>query len=377
MEVLASDGDVELGGSDFDLMIANKIKKDFFAEHEIDLSTNPIQWARVLCAAEKAKIKLSSEAEAEILEEFLAEKAGIPLHLKTRITRYEFEEMIRPALERTISSVDRALKQASCDASSLDRVILVGGSTYIPLVSQLLEEALGIAPQAWLNPETIVAQGAAIEGSCIKGESLGTIMLDITSHSIGIGAVKDFFVENAIMIRRNSSLPYSTSRLFYKTYPAQDAVEITVYQGESPFVEENEKIDTFRLEGLKESEGMGICVKLEMDRSAILHVTATDVDSGKSITHTIKKESASFVRSENLADLKMLKIQENAASMPVTEDSQEDLVQVDEEVINRALQILNRDSLDEENKKELQEALELVKKGEPSDKLKEILYYLD
>src|SRR3990167_751560 len=182
MEVLASDGDVELGGADFDLMIAHKIRASFQQQHAIDLSKNPLSWNRLLRAAEKAKIRLSTESEADILEEFIEEKNGVHLHLQMRITRFEFETMIRSSLEKTLLSVRRALKEASCESSSLDRVILVGGSTYIPLVSQLLEQELGITPQAWLNPETVVAQGAAIEAASLKGESLGTILLDVTPH---------------------------------------------------------------------------------------------------------------------------------------------------------------------------------------------------
>jgi molecular chaperone DnaK len=378
MEVRASDGDVELGGSDFDLMIANEAKHQFLQKHGIDLSKNPLQWSRILRAAEKAKIRLSSESEAEILEEFIAEEDGIPLHLKVRITRAEFESWVRPVLERTIHSVRRALKQASCEPSSLDRVILVGGSTYIPLVGELLKEELGIVPQAWMNPETVVAQGASVESASLTGQSLGTIMLDITPHSVGIETLHDYFVQNTIMIHRNAPLPYTTSRLFYKTHPAQDAVSIKIFQGESPIVEENQEIDTFLLEGLKESDGLEICVKMEMDRSGILHITATDVTTGKSISHTVKKESDSRMKTMKLADMKMLKLQ--SSETPITAAASEietsaETVALDEKLIARALQTIGK--LPEEDRKELQETLEAVQKGESPEKLKELLYYLD
>ena len=385
MEVLASDGDTELGGSDFDLMIAQKIKSNFLTEHGIDLSKKTLSWLRVLRAAEEAKIRLSTEAQVDILEEFIEEKEGVPIHLKMSITRVEFEEMIRAVLDRTIQCVKRALKQASCEASSLDRVVLVGGSTYIPLVSQLLEKELGIAPQAWLNPETVVAQGAAVEGASLSGESLGIMMLDVTPHSLGLRSLDSMdMLKNVILIHRNTSLPCVASRLFYKQYSEQDIVEIIVYQGESSRIEAVTEIGRFNLEGLEESEDLEICVKFEMDRSGLLNVTATDIGLGKKVVYTIERKSGDLTASKNLADLKALRLQlvdTEAAIETVGEEvvltEQPELLPLSEELIKKALAILEKGTLASSDVEELKTCIEAVKSGESSQRLEEILYYLD
>ncbi len=385
MEVLASDGDVELGGSDFDLMIAEKAKEEFLKEHGIDLSQNPLSWLRILQAAEAAKIRLSKESDADIIEEFIAEKKGIPLHLRLRITRVEFENMIRSVLERTIECVKRAMEQASIRSDQLDRVILVGGSTYIPLVSQLLEKELLIVPQAWLNPEIVVAQGAAVEGATLAGESLGTIMLDITPHSLGTECLNEFdILKNDILIRKNTQLPCVASKVFYKMHPNQDLVNIIVYQGESDNLARVTKIGDFELEGLGDSEGSAICVKFELDRSAILQVTATDVSSGKKIFHTIERSPEEAMRTMNLADLKALRIEvldeeeieAEGEDNPLVKEVME-MVSVTEELIQKALEVLKKDTISFSDKEEIRNCLESVKTGDSTKKLEELLYYLD
>ena len=385
MEVLASDGDVELGGSDFDLMIAEKAKAVFLEKHGIDLSQNPLSWLRVLQAAEAAKIRLSKEADADIKEEFIAEKEGVPLHLSLRITRVEFEALIRPVLERTVECVKRAMKQASIESSQLDRVILVGGSTYIPLVSQLLEKELLIAPQAWLNPEIVVAQGAAVEGATLAGESLGTVMLDITPHSLGTDCLNEFYIKkNDILIRKNTPLPCVASKVFYKMHPNQDVVNIIVYQGESDNPDRVTKIGDFSLDGLAESEEDAICVKFELDRSALLQVTATDVSSQKKISHAIERAPEEAMKSMNLADLKALRIEISndeeieveGESNPLVKEIMEK-VSLTEELIQKALVLLEKDTLSFSDKEEVKNCLESVKTGESTKKLEELLYYLD
>jgi molecular chaperone DnaK len=383
MEVLASDGDTELGGADFDLMIAQSIKTEFLTEHGIDLSKKPLSWLRVLRASEEAKIRLSKEAEVEIVEEFIEEKDGVPLHLKTRLTRADFEGMIRGVLERTLQCVRRALKQASCDSSILDRVVLVGGSTYIPLVSQMLEEELHIVPQAWLNPETVVAQGAAIEAASLTGESLGTIMLDVTPHSLGLKCLNQYNMpENVILIHRNSSLPGVASRLFYKQYTEQECVEIAVYQGESTKIEEVTEIGNFKLDGLEDSEDPEICVKFEIDRSGLLQVTATDIGLSKKVVRTIQRKGESLTVSKNLADLKALRLHledtESTIETVEVESSQEEpSSSLSEDLIKKALAILEKKTLPPVDAEDLQSCVDAVKSGESPEKLEEILYYLE
>ena len=385
MEVRASDGDVELGGSDFDKILANRAKEEFLKEHGIDLSENPLSWMRLLRAAEAAKIVLSSESEAMILEEFIAVKEGVALHLKYRITRVEFENMIRGILERTIQSVKRAMAQACCEASMLDKVILVGGSTYIPLVTQMLEAELKIAPQAWLDPETVVAQGAAVEGATLAGKSLGTVLLDITPHSLGVKtSVEQSFFKNTILIRRNTTLPSVASKVFYRWHKEQDGVQIVVYQGESERIENNTEIGSFFLEGLSGNPDLEVCIKFVLDRDGLLHVTATDVSTGKAITHEIKRKMSSRLSKVSLEDLKALKIEEDSEeevaldedSLEIYGEEERSEMPLNEEMIQKALGLLSKGNLDSANVKELEKAIEEAKAGDSSE-LTELLYYLE
>jgi len=377
MEVLASDGDVSLGGSDFDQLIAHKVQQDFLTTHGIDLKEDPFSWNRILRAAEAAKIRLSTEAEAEILEEFIAEKDGIPLHIKNTITRTAFEHMIRPALDKTILSVQRALRQAGCTAESLDKVILVGGSTYIPLVSELLEQELHIAPQAWIDPELVVAEGAAIEGAMIAGESLGTVMLDIVSHSVGIDVHDDWEqTKYAILIRKNSKLPCVASRLFYRFHHLQQQVKIVVRQGDATNYEDNKILDTFILGGLQESDELEICVKLEMDRSGILRVTATDVALGKHASIEIHNQNKERVTTANLENLQMSKTSPSHVQIAPSATRKEEAIAVDEELIERAHALLQDNELDADIQQEIQSAIKQAQQGDAT-LLGELLCYIE
>ncbi|MBM3198068.1 MAG: Hsp70 family protein [Chlamydiae bacterium] len=379
MEVLASDGDIFLGGSDFDLMIAHKIQQDFLHKHKIDLKEDLFSWNRILRAAEAAKIRLSTEHVAEILEEFIAEKEGIPLHIKSSISRVEFEKMIRPSLDKTMLSVQRALKQAGHRASDLDKVILVGGSTYIPLVSQLLQEEIGLVPQAWRNPELVVAEGAAIEGAILHGQSLGTVMLDILSHSIGIEVLNESrLIEYEILLHKNDKLPCVASRLFCKTHYLQDAVEIVVRQGDAYRLEDNPILDTFSLEGLEESDQPDICVKLEMDLSGILRVTVTDIGLGKQASLEIKHQHQDHVTRAHLGNLQMVKITPSS-QIEISEQETGTVVEelrINEELIERAMQLLVSQDLSSTEQEEVRQAIQQAKEGDPRC-LEDLLCYME
>ena len=309
MEVRASHGDTELGGADFDRMIAEKARVAFSKEHDIDLAQHPLAWARVLRAAEQAKICLSAESSATLAEEFITTKGGIPLHLRFEITRTEFEAMIEPTLERTLDSVRMALEMASLSANALQRVILVGGSTYIPLVTQMLEKELNIVPQTWHDPSTVVALGAAIEAANLAGKTIGPRTVDITPHSLGISCVSENGgTYHHILIRRNTPLPCSASQIFYKMFPDQDRIRVTVHQGESSDIARVVGLGEFLLEGLDESDGSDIHIKFHLDRSGLLQVTATDISSGKNASHTLVRNSSIVVRQADLTLLDSVRI---------------------------------------------------------------------
>ena len=328
MEVRSSHGDTELGGADFDKFIAEKARQQFLEKHNIDIAHHPVAWARLLRAAEAAKIRMSTEPDATISEEFIATtKEGEPLHLHFYILRTEFEGMIRPSIERSIISVQKALELASMTAADLDRVILVGGSTYIPLVVEMLEDYLKITPQAHLNPASVVAMGAAIEAATLSGEHLGPMMVDVTPHSLGVTCLNhhgELF--NHFLIHRNTPVPTTASHLFKKVYEEQDAVEIEVYQGESSLPSHNQLLGKFKLEGLKDSESGEIHVKFELDRSGIIHATVTDVASKKKVSHTLKRVANSRVKNVSLANLEKVHL-----ATPVFPEPEEVALDQDEE----------------------------------------------
>lgn len=408
MEVKASHGDSELGGTDFDSLIAEKARKAFLDEHGIDLALNPLTWVRLMRAAEAAKIRLSTEASAEILEEFIAKTSeGKAIHLKFQIFRPEFEEMLRPTIQRSLNSVQKALEMASITAADLDRVVLVGGSTYIPLVKELLQELLQVVPQASINPGLVVAMGAAIEAAKLSGQNIGPMMVDVTPHSLGIECRSSSEMINSILIHRNATLPSIASRLYYKMYSGQRAVEIKVYQGESAKPQHNQLLGTFRLEELTESADE-IHVKFELDRSGLLHVTATEVATGKKMTETLKQASRSRIKHANLADLENVRIvTESVVLGDGYEDDDcaddeggneeegeftgsfetidvmdlEDLKSVlspADEMVTKAQALLDSQTLDPSDQSDLASELQMVKDGdlEAVERLKNLLYYL-
>ncbi|MBA3846139.1 MAG: Hsp70 family protein [Planctomycetes bacterium] len=307
MEVRASHGDTQLGGHDFDRQLATRAAEDFRARHGIDLAVDPRAWARLIRAAEAAKIRLSRDATATIREEHIANAKGADLHLEYEIRRTEYEAMIAPAIERTIASVRNALAQAGLDARAITRVLMVGGVCRTPLVQNRLREALGLEPQAWINPDTVVAQGAAIEAAAMAGEHIAAAMVDITPHSLGVGALgADAQLRNCILIRRNSPLPCSASEVFYKQFPDQERLEIDVFQGESPSPERNHRVGSFTLDGLGSSETREVHCRFDIDRSGLLQVAVTDLASGVNITRTIERPRP--VQRTGMADLGSVRI---------------------------------------------------------------------
>lgn len=310
MEVKASHGDVELGGSDFDNLIANKARQAFLQDNKIDLALIPTAWARILRAAEAAKIRLSTEGSADLLEEFIADNGGVPLHLNFRITRTEFESMIKPAIERTLLSIRKAIEMSSLTNSQIHRVILVGGATYTPLVAECIEKEMKITPQTWLDPSTIVAMGAAIEAANLSGQKIGPVMVDVTPHSLGTGCLDEYDnLKNIILIRRNTPIPCTSSKIFYKCVYGQLKIEVTAYQGESEEISQNKCLGKFVLNDLGESDGQDICIKFHLDRSGILHVTATDVSTGKNMNQVLKKIAESRKKNVDLSLLESIKIE--------------------------------------------------------------------
>ncbi len=304
VEVLASHGDTQLGGDDFDDLLLKHLCDKFQTEHGVDLRGSLVAKARVLRAAEAAKRALSDHPVARIEEEFIAEKDGTALHLNDEITRELFEGLIRPLLDRTMDCLQRALSDAHLNPSQIDKIILVGGSTRTPLVTQLLEERLGQPPHQEVNPDLIVAMGAAIQAAIIAGQNVGAVLVDITPHSLGIKCLSErhgfeFPFQFAAIIHRNTPLPASRSEMFHTVYDRQAEVEIDVYQGESEDVRNNHGVGRFLIQGLAPvPAGNQIVVQLDLNLDGLLKVSARERATGLQKQVTIENALARYERED-------------------------------------------------------------------------------
>lgn len=288
VEVLASHGDTHLGGDDFDMALAEHIDKLFYKKHQVPFKHNRVAMARLERAASAAKVHLSSYVQADIREEYLLEKEGIPLHLDTKVERDEFEELIEELLERTIKSMDQVLKDAELSVEDIDRVLLVGGSTRMPVVWSLVSHYTGLEPDAEINPDEVVALGAAVQGAIIAGQPVDSILVDVTPYSLGIEAamhvgsqiIPDLY---NILIPRNTTIPVTKEQVFQTLRPSQTEVLVKVYQGESPQASVNTLLGEFMIKGLKPtqpSEYPQVNVCFDFDVNGMLHVNTTDRGSG-------------------------------------------------------------------------------------------------
>ncbi|HIE37845.1 MAG TPA: heat-shock protein Hsp70 [Anaerolineae bacterium] len=300
VEVLASHGDTRLGGDDFDRLLLDHICDAFEKEHKIDLRRSPVSRSRVLKAVEEAKKRLSFEPVVKIEEEFIGEKAGVPLHLTPEIQRMEYEVLIEPLLSKTLVCVDESLSDAGLRVDQIDRVILVGGATRTPMVHRLLQDQLRKVLHAEVDPDLCVAMGAAVQGGLIAGIDLGPILVDITPHTLGIGCLGE--VRGVMspycfspIIERNTPLPATRSELYSTCCDGQEAAHIPVFQGEDEDVRNNHSIGEFYLEDLSDvPRGNEILVRFDLDLDGILKVTAVERATGKQEQLTINNAISRF-----------------------------------------------------------------------------------
>ncbi|MDD2628981.1 MAG: Hsp70 family protein [Limnochordia bacterium] len=302
IEVLASSGDNELGGDDFDEAIVQQLATSFQSEHGIDLRKERRSESRLVRAAELAKIQLSDRPYIQITENFLAQKDGEPLNLSYELSRMDFNSMIQDMLTRTVDCVRQVLKDAKLDPHDIDQVVLVGGSTLIPLVSEILTEELNKQPDREINPAECVAIGAAIQAGIIAGEEIDKILVDVAPHSLGVSCLDfsygipdpDAF---SVIIPRNTPIPCSKSEVYYTVHDHQKAVEIEVYQGESKTASENVFLGNFTLTDLPDGKAgeVKIIVNFDYDIDGIVRVSAAEKTGGKekAITITDAKERMS------------------------------------------------------------------------------------
>jgi molecular chaperone DnaK len=279
-EVKSTNGDTHLGGDDFDQEILSYIADEFKKENNVDLRKDPQALQRLREAAEKAKIELSTSAEAQINQPFITQGANGPLHLTMTITRAQLEKIVDPLIQKTIKPVEQALKDAKIDVKAIDEVVLVGGMTRMPKVVEVVTKFFGKEPNKSVNPDEVVAVGAAIQGGVLGGEVKDVLLLDVTPLTLGLETLGSV---STPLISKNSTIPTSKSQVFSTAADNQTQVEINVLQGERPMAADNKSLGRFVLDGIPPApRGVPqVEVTFDIDANGILNVKAADKATGK------------------------------------------------------------------------------------------------
>ncbi len=342
-EVLASHGNNRLGGDDFDRRLQLYLAQRYRETHNLDVPEDAATQARLLRVAEQVKIGLSTHAFFSVREAFLGSQGSQALHLETEIARGEFEDLIRPLLEETLTAIDRALEDAKLSVEEIDRVILVGGSTRLPLVQEMVAEHLDQTPIDGVQPDLCVALGAAIQAGVLSGESVDAILVDVCPHSLGVatametafGLVPGFF---SVIIPRNSVVPISRSQVYYTVSPDQTMVVVEVFQGENTRAEENVPLGSFEVTDLPTqlSGSLPVEIHFDFDINGILTVTATEKGKGNQGSLVVNNASVHRLSSHDLAqaqaDLDAL-FEDDMDDVEAMEAELDQLIEVDATVI--------------------------------------------
>ena len=368
-EVKATNGDTHLGGDDFDQVLIDHLADEFKKENNIDLRQDPQALQRLKESAEKAKIELASSMEAEINQPFITQGPSGPLHLTVKITRSKLEALVAPLIEKSFGPVKQALKDAKTEASKIDEVILVGGMTRMPKIIEEVTKFFGKEPNKSVNPDEVVAVGAAVQAGVLGGEVKDVLLLDVTPLTLGIETMGGVATP---LIEKNTTIPSKKSQVFSTAADNQTQVEINVVQGERPMASDNKSLGRFILDGIPPApRGVPqVEVTFDIDASGILSVKAQDKATGK-------EQSIKITGSTGLTDDEIKQMTQDAEAHAEEDAKKKELIEVknsaDNLIFTAEKSMKDMEGKIEENdKKEVEEAIEALRKvkdGEDKDEI--------
>ncbi|MFP4289713.1 MAG: molecular chaperone DnaK [Bacteroidales bacterium] len=357
-EVKSTHGDTHLGGDDFDNVVIDWLAEEFIKDENIDLRKDPMAMQRLKEAAEKAKIELSSSTSTEINLPYIMPVDGIPKHLVRNLSRSKFEQLSDKLIQATLEPCKKALSDAKMDSSDIDEVILVGGSTRIPAIQEVVEKFFGKKPSKGVNPDEVVAIGAAIQGAVLSGEIKDVLLLDVTPLSLGIETLGGVMTK---LIEANATIPTKKTETFSTAADNQTSVEIHILQGERPMAKDNRTIGRFHLDGIPPSpRGVPqIEVMFDIDANGILNVSAKDKATGK--TQNIRIEASSGLSEDEIQRMKK-EAEENAEKDRKFKEETEKINSADSMIFQTEKQLKEfGDKIPAEKKEPIEKSLEELK----------------